>query len=61
MISKLSTSTRVTEVGDVAKRLSVLFAKTDKLHDDKFIAATINEITVMGDRLTEEVRRDSVM
>ena len=50
MISKLSTSTRVTEVGDVAKRLSVLFAKTDKLHDDKFIAATINEITVMGDR-----------
>ena len=61
MISKLSTSTRVTEVGDVAKRLSVLFAKTDKLHDDKFIAATINEITVMGDRLTEEVCRDSVM
>ena len=41
-MQKLSTAVRITEVGDVAERLAVLFKKQDKLHDDKFVISTMN-------------------
>ena len=43
MLTRLSsTSARITEVGDVAERLTVLFKKQEKLHDDKFVISTMN-------------------
>ena len=43
MLTRLSsTSARITEVGDVAERLAVLFKKQDKLHEDKFVISTMN-------------------
>ena len=43
MLTRLSsTSARITEVGDVAERLAVLFKKQEKLHEDKFLVATMD-------------------
>ena len=43
MLTRLSsTSARITEVGDAAERLAVLFKKHEKLQEDKFLVALIN-------------------
>ena len=45
MLTRLSsTSARITEVGDAAERLAVLFKKHEKLQEDKFLVATMDEI-----------------
>ena len=52
MLTRLSsTSARITEVGDAAERLAVLFKKHEKLHEDKFLVATMDEIATLGDKL----------
>ena len=62
MLTRLSsTSARITEVGDAAERLAVLFKKHEKLHEDKFLVATMDEIATLGDKITEATRRDNVL
>lgn len=62
MLTRLSsTSARITEVGDVAERLAVLFKKQEKLHEDKFLVATMDEIATLGEKITLATRRDSVL
>lgn len=59
-MKKVITAVRVTELGDIANRLSALFKNTASLQDDAFLQKTFNIIENQGNAITEAVKRDGV-
>ena len=52
---------RITEVGDVANRLAVLYKGTATLQDDAFLKTLFAEIQTQGDQITEAVKKDKAV
>lgn len=60
-MKKVITSARVTELGDIANRLSELYKKTTALQDDNFLSTHFSELEKQGKAITAAVKRDSVL
>lgn len=59
-MEKLSNQVKVTEIGDVANRLSELFNKATNLQEDQFLKKAFAELQEKGKEITEAVKKDSV-
>ncbi len=59
-MKKVITAVRVTELGDVANRLAILYKKTASLQDDAFLQKIFDTIEKQGNAITEAVKRDGV-
>ena len=57
----LNYQSRITEVGDVANRLAVLYKGTATLQDDTFLKTLFAEIQTQGDQITEAVKKDKAV
>ena len=57
----LNYQSRITEVGDVANRLAVLYKGTATLQDDAFLKTLFAEIQTQGDQITEAVKKDKAV
>ena len=57
----LNYQSRITEVGDVANRLAVLYKGTATLQDDVFLKTLFAEIQTQGDQITEAVKKDKAV
>lgn len=57
----LNYQSRITEVGDVANRLVVLYNATDALQDDAFLKTTFQELETQGEAITQAVKRDKAV
>ncbi|MFJ1438474.1 DUF6261 family protein [Capnocytophaga canimorsus] len=60
-MKKLLTPIRITEVGDVANRLAVLYKGTATLQDDAFLKNLLSEIQTQGDAITEAIKKDKAV
>lgn len=58
---KLHNKARVTEVGDVAKRLADLYKKATNLQDDSFLKKTFAELGNQANSITEAVKKDKAV
>lgn len=57
----LNYQSRITEVGDVANRLAVLYKSTATLQDDAFLKNLLSEIQTQGDAITEAIKKDKAV
>ncbi|WP_172917248.1 DUF6261 family protein [Capnocytophaga canis] len=57
----LNYQSRITEVGDVANRLAVLYKGTATLQDDAFLKNLLSEIQTQGDAITEAIKKDKAV
>ena len=57
----LNYQSRITEVGDVANRLAVLYKGTATLQDDAFLKNLLSEIQTQGDAITEAIKKDNAV
>ena len=60
-MKNLHFNARITEVGDVANRLAVLYKGTATLQDDAFLKTLFSEIQTQGDQITEAVKKDKAV
>ena len=57
----LNYQSRITEVGDVANRLAVLYKGTATLQDDAFLKNLLSEVQTQGDAITEAIKKDKAV
>ncbi|GIJ96827.1 hypothetical protein CAPN001_13960 [Capnocytophaga stomatis] len=60
-MKNLHFNSRITEVGDVANRLAVLYKGTATLQDDAFLKNLLSEIQTQGDAITEAIKKDKAV
>ncbi|MDO4224767.1 MAG: DUF6261 family protein [Bergeyella zoohelcum] len=60
-MKKILSQARITEVGDIAKRLVSLYQATSTLGSDAFLSKTFAELAKLEEALTEAVKRDAVV
>lgn len=60
-MKNLHFNSRITEVGDVANRLAVLYKGTATLQDDAFLKNLLSEVQTQGDAITEAIKKDKAV
>ncbi|AEK23993.1 DUF6261 family protein [Capnocytophaga canimorsus] len=60
-MKNLHFNSRITEVGDVANRLAVLYKGTTTLQDDAFLKNLLSEVQTQGDAITEAIKKDKAV
>ncbi|MFK8269150.1 DUF6261 family protein [Capnocytophaga cynodegmi] len=60
-MKNLNFNVRITEAGDVAHRLVVLYKEATDLQNDEFLKTTFTELENQADAITEAVKRDKAV
>lgn len=60
-MKNLNFNIRVTEAGDIANRLAVLYKEANDLQSDAFLKANFTELETQSDAITEAVKRDKAV
>lgn len=60
-LSKLNAQARISEVGDIARRLVALYDKKTTLHEDEFLKKCFEELEKHSDDLTEALGKDTTL
>lgn len=60
-MKSLNFNVRITEAGDIANRLAVLYKEANDLQSDAFLKVNFTELEAQSDAITEAVKRDKAV